>query len=76
MVGPDVLWRNITDTGFPETTASRIASLSELAENAPTFEEGVINESESSAGLALSSGQCNQSELEREHGQVLAREDH
>jgi hypothetical protein len=28
-----VLWRNITDTGFPETSASRIASLSELAEN-------------------------------------------
>jgi hypothetical protein len=21
MVGPDVLWRNITDTGFPETRA-------------------------------------------------------
>jgi len=33
MAGPDVLWRNITDTGFPETSASRIASLSELAEN-------------------------------------------
>jgi hypothetical protein len=33
MVGPDVLWRNITDTGFPETPAYRIASLSELADN-------------------------------------------
>ena len=28
-----MLWRNITDTGFPETPASRIASLSEPAEN-------------------------------------------
>jgi hypothetical protein len=33
-----VLWRNITDTEFQETPASRIASLSELAEK-PTSQE-------------------------------------
>jgi hypothetical protein len=35
-----VFWRNITDTGFPETPASRLASLSDLAEN-----EGGLNRS-------------------------------
>ena len=37
MVGPDVLWRNITDTRIPETSACRIASLSELGQK-PIFE--------------------------------------